>query len=141
MTKRHAFLGKALWWTAVALLWVGTGAVPSPSRAEDPPAKETSALGQKAEHPLPKHFDKLNLTAKQKEKVIAIMDECDEKVAYHLNEIRRLRGKPFVTAVIIAHAKAAKSLRGQCQAGVEKVLDDAQRAKLKELRSKDGAGK
>jgi Spy/CpxP family protein refolding chaperone len=140
MKKPQTLYHKTWWWTALALLGTYLGAVPPHCRGEDPPAKDSPGLGKKAEHPLPKYFDQLDLTDQQKEKVIAMMDECAEKVAHHQNEVRKLRGKLYVTSLIMAHAHAIKKLRAQRQAAVEKILDDDQRAKLKELRARDEGG-
>jgi hypothetical protein len=105
------------------------------TRADDPPDEGNPPPAMKADHPLPQHFDQLDLTEEQQEKIFAIMDEVDERITHHQNEIRRLRGKLYTTSIIIAHANAIKKLRIVCQQEVEKVLDDDQRAKLKELRS------
>jgi Spy/CpxP family protein refolding chaperone len=116
---------------------VSLGALPWHDRAlggDGPPAK-------KADHPLPKYFDKLDLTAEQQKKVFALMDEYDEKIEQHQEQIRKLRGKPFVTSIILAHANEIKKLRGQRSAALEKVLNDEQRARLKELQARDEAAK
>jgi Spy/CpxP family protein refolding chaperone len=123
-------------WLAVVVC-VCLGGLPWHGRAlagDGPPAK-------KADHPLPKYFDKLDLTAEQKQKVCAVMDEYDAEIEQHLEQIRKLRGKPFVTSVILAHVNAVKKLRGQRSAALEKLLTDDQRARLKDLRGADEADK
>jgi Spy/CpxP family protein refolding chaperone len=90
---------------------------------------------QKTEHPLPKHFIKLDLTTEQQKKICAVMDEYDEEIERHLEQLRKLRGKPFTTSLIIIHASAVKKLRGQRSAALEKVLTAEQQARLKELRA------
>jgi Spy/CpxP family protein refolding chaperone len=137
MRKSYALVERAPWWAAAVLLccYLIAGQLPGQALgAEEPPAKKT-------EHPLPKYFDKLDLTAEQQKKVFAVMDEYDDKLEQHLEQIRKLRGKPFVTGLIIAHATEVKKLRGQRAAALEKVLTDDQRARLKELRTRDEADK
>jgi hypothetical protein len=124
-----------------AVVLVGSGGKPLSETTENsvvpititrpgdgPPAK-------KADHPLPKYFDQLDLTAEQQQKVGAVMDEYDDAIERHLEQIRKLRGKPFVTSIILAHVNAVKKLRKQRAAALENLLMDEQRAKLKELRA------
>jgi Spy/CpxP family protein refolding chaperone len=94
-----------------------------------------------ADHPLPKYFDKLGLTAEQQQKVCAVMDEYDDEIERHLEQLRKLRGKPYATSLLLAHVNAVKKLRGQRAAALEKLLTDEQRARLKELRAADEADK
>jgi Spy/CpxP family protein refolding chaperone len=129
MRNHHLFPGTACCWAAALLVCASLGIVMQARADEDEPVPATSAGPA-----LPEYFDHLDLTPTQEVRIIAILEECDEKIANHEAQIRRLHGKPFVTSIIIAHARAIKKLRGLRQTEVETVLDDNQRAKLEELR-------
>jgi Spy/CpxP family protein refolding chaperone len=125
MTRSLALSGGARWWAAALLALAALGA----ARAQDPsgPPKEGA-------HPLPQHFDKLDLSDDQKQKVCAVMDEYDGKIEKLQAQIQRLRGKPYTINLIMAYGSQIKKLQAQRQTALENILDDDQRAKLKERR-------
>jgi len=84
---------------------------------------------------LPKYFDKLDLSAEQREKVAKTTKQYDDKVASMKQKMSDAKGLPGATSIVIAGANAIKKLNIERQKALEEILTDEQRSKLRQLRS------
>jgi hypothetical protein len=129
MRRSPALLGKVFCWALALFVLAGFGSGLTGARAQEP-----GGPPKKAERPLPKHYDKLNLTEEQKKKVWATLDDYDGRIQKLQAAIRKLRGQPYSTSVILGYARTIKKLQAQLPEALEQILEEEQRQKLKELR-------
>jgi hypothetical protein len=92
--------------------------------------KGRSPLSQRM---LPRHFDALNLTDAQKEQVFATMDSYDRRIKQLTEKVRRLRGRPYSTSLIVACVRQIKKLQAERPRALEDILTEEQREQLRQL--------
>jgi Leucine-rich repeat (LRR) protein len=97
---------------------------------------EPGALNSPGRTPLPKYFDKLELSEEQEQKVIKTMKQYDEKIATVRQKVADASKLPVGgTSIVIAGAKTIKRLTSERQQALEDILTEKQRDKLQKLTS------
>jgi hypothetical protein len=99
-------------------------------------AGEMATRGASEPAPLPRYFDKLDLTAEQADKVRRVAATYDPKIAELQRRLQLVKGRPNLSGVTIGLVRALKKLLVGRQQELEEVLTDEQRARLQELRER-----
>jgi hypothetical protein len=108
--------------------------VPRPPKESSPPKPHKPAPPAKVQ--LPRHFDQLDLTEEQLDKMSRVAQTYDAKIAELKQKLDAARKVRYgTTGVIIGLANAIKRVSNQRQQALEDLLTDEQRDKLRQLRA------